>query len=68
MTIGNGGRVIANLNNFVLALIRQAGFLNAAQVRRYFAAHLSRFSPLFLTLLQPYPIKKLYLYVGAESG
>jgi predicted transposase YbfD/YdcC len=40
-TIGNGARVMANLNNLILALIRQAGFTNAAQARRFFAAHLS---------------------------
>jgi len=39
-TIGNGSRVLANVNNLVLALIRQAGFLNAAQARRFFSAHL----------------------------
>jgi predicted transposase YbfD/YdcC len=39
-TIGNGARVMANINNLILALIRQAGFLNAAQARRFFAAHL----------------------------
>lgn len=58
-TIGNGARVLADINNLTLALIRQAGFINAAQARRFFAAHLSdAFSllvtPLFLTLLQPY--------------
>jgi hypothetical protein len=40
-TIGYGARVMANLNNLILALIRQAGFMNAAQARRFFAAHLS---------------------------
>jgi predicted transposase YbfD/YdcC len=42
MTVGNTGKVMASLNNLVLALIRQAGFHNAAQARRYFAAHLPR--------------------------
>lgn len=41
MTIGNTGKVMASINNLVLALIRQAGFHNAAQARRWFAAHLS---------------------------
>lgn len=41
MTVGNTGKVMASLNNLVLALIRQAGFHNAAQARRWFAAHLS---------------------------
>jgi len=40
-TIGNGTRVKANINNLIFALIRQAGFTNAAQARRFFAAHLS---------------------------
>lgn len=40
-TIGYGTRVMANLNNLILALIRQAGFMNAAQARRFFSAHLS---------------------------
>jgi len=39
-TIGYGASVMANLNNLILALIRQAGFMNAAQARRFFAAHL----------------------------
>jgi predicted transposase YbfD/YdcC len=41
MTVGNIGKVMASINNLVLALIRQAGFHNAAQARRWFAAHLS---------------------------
>jgi predicted transposase YbfD/YdcC len=41
MTVGNTGQVMASINNLVLALIRQAGFHNAAQARRWFAAHLS---------------------------
>jgi hypothetical protein len=41
MTIGNTGKVMASINNLVLALIRQATFYNAAQARRWFAAHLS---------------------------
>jgi predicted transposase YbfD/YdcC len=48
-TIGNGSRVMANMNNLVLALIRQAGFLNAAQARRFFAAHLSQAFSLLVT-------------------
>jgi predicted transposase YbfD/YdcC len=42
MTIGNTGKVMASINNLVLALLRQAGFHNAAQARRWFAAHLSK--------------------------
>jgi predicted transposase YbfD/YdcC len=41
MTTGNMGKVMASINNLVLALIRQAKFQNAAQARRWFAAHLS---------------------------
>jgi hypothetical protein len=37
-----------NLNNLILALIRQAGFTNAAQDRR--------FSPLIFLLLFPSPL------------
>jgi len=47
--IGNGGKVMAHINNLVLALIRQAGFLNAAQARRYFAAHLSEAFAILVT-------------------
>ena len=42
MTTGNMGKVMASLNNLVLALIRQAKFQNAAQARRWFAAHISK--------------------------
>ena len=48
-TIGNGARVLSNINNLILALIRQAGFLNAAQARRFFAAHLSAAFSLLIT-------------------
>lgn len=41
MTTGNMGKVVASINNLVLALIRQANFQNAAQARRWFAAHTS---------------------------
>lgn len=41
MTTGDMGKVMASINNLVLALIRQANFHNAAQARRWFAAHLS---------------------------
>jgi predicted transposase YbfD/YdcC len=48
-TIGYGARVMANLNNLILALIRQAGFMNAAQARRFFSAHLSAAFSLLVT-------------------
>lgn len=41
MTIGHTGKVMASINNLAIALIRQANFQNAAQARRWFAAHLS---------------------------
>ena len=41
MTIGNTGKVMVSINNLVIALIHQAHFQNAAQARRWFAAHLS---------------------------
>ena len=40
MTVGNTGKIMASINNLVLALIRQAKFKNAAQARRWFSAHL----------------------------
>jgi predicted transposase YbfD/YdcC len=53
MTIGNAGKVMASINNLVLALIRQAGFYNAAQARRWFAAHLSKTFALLTTPFSP---------------
>lgn len=50
-TIGHGARVLDSVHNLVLALIRQTGFLNAAQARRFFAAHLSR---AFFLLITPF--------------
>jgi predicted transposase YbfD/YdcC len=49
MTRGAMGKVMASLNNLVLALIRQADFQNAAQARRWFAAHLSETFALLTT-------------------
>ena len=49
MTVGNTGKVMASINNLVLALIRQAKFHNAAQARRWFAAHLSKTFALLTT-------------------
>ena len=51
MTVGNTGKIMASINNLVLALIRQAGFHNAAQARRWFAAHLSKAFALLTTPL-----------------
>jgi predicted transposase YbfD/YdcC len=39
MTTGEMGKVMASINNLVLGLIRHAKFQNAAQARRWFAAH-----------------------------
>lgn len=49
MTIGNSGKVMASINNLVIALIRQAKFQNAAQARRWFAAHLPQAFALLTT-------------------
>lgn len=40
MTLGNMGKIMASINNLILSLIRQAKFSNAAQARRWFAAHI----------------------------
>ena len=49
MTLGNAGKVMASINNLVLALIRQANFHNAAQARRWFAAHIPQAFALLTT-------------------
>jgi len=49
MTMGNTGKVMACINNLVLALIRQAKFQNAAEARRYFAAHIPKAFSLLTT-------------------
>lgn len=49
MTLGNAGQVMASINNLVLALIRQANFHNAAQARRWFAAHIPQAFALLTT-------------------
>lgn len=49
MTTGHMGKVMASLNNLVLALIRQAHFQNAAQARRGFAAHIDKAFALLTT-------------------
>ena len=54
MTVGSTGKVMACVNNLVLALIRQAKFQNAAEARRYFAAHIPQaFSLLTTPFSQP---------------
>jgi hypothetical protein len=49
MTLGDMGGVMAAINNLTLALIKQAGFHNAAQARRWFAGHLDRAFELLTT-------------------
>ncbi|MGE5465154.1 MAG: ISAs1 family transposase [Syntrophothermus sp.] len=49
MTTGDMGKIMASLNNLVLALLRQANFQNAAKARRWFAAHLSETFALLTT-------------------
>jgi predicted transposase YbfD/YdcC len=49
MTLGNAGKVMASINNLVLALIRQANFHNAPQARRWFAAHIPQAFALLIT-------------------
>jgi predicted transposase YbfD/YdcC len=53
MTTGDMGKVMASINNLVLALIRQAKFHNAAQARRWFAAHLPETFALLTTPFSP---------------
>jgi len=42
MTKAAAGRILATIHNVVLALIKQAGFHNAAQARRWFDGHLNQ--------------------------
>lgn len=49
MTTGDMGSVMASINNLTLALLKQAGFHNAAQARRWFAGHLDRAFQLLTT-------------------
>lgn len=42
MTQGAAGRILATIHNIALALIKQAGFRNAAQARRWFDGHLDQ--------------------------
>jgi predicted transposase YbfD/YdcC len=49
MTLGNLARVMACINNLVLALIKQAHFHNTAQARRWFSAHIPQAFSLLVT-------------------
>lgn len=51
MTIGNTSKVMAAINNLVIAMIQQAKYPNIAQGRRYFAGHLPE---AFFLLTTPY--------------
>jgi predicted transposase YbfD/YdcC len=51
MTVGNTGKVMASINNLVIALTRQAKFRNTAHARRWFAAHIPE---TFLLLTSPF--------------
>jgi len=42
MTKGAAGRILATTHNVALALIKRAGFQNAAQARRWFAGHIDQ--------------------------
>lgn len=42
MTRGAAGRILAMIHNIVLALIKQAGYQNAAQARRWFNGHIDQ--------------------------
>ena len=48
MTKGTAGRTLAMVHNLTLGLIKQAGYHNAAQARRYFAGHLDQAFALLL--------------------
>ena len=49
MTVGNAAKIMASLNNLILALIRQAHFRNAAQARRWFSCHIDKAFTLLTT-------------------
>lgn len=48
-TKGPAGKILATIHNLVLALIKRAGFTNAAQARRWFAGHLTEAFALLTT-------------------
>lgn len=49
MTVGNLAKIMACINNLILALIKQANFHNAAQARRWFSAHIPKAFSLLVT-------------------
>jgi predicted transposase YbfD/YdcC len=48
-TKGAAGRILATIHNLVIALIKRAGFSNAAKARRWFAGHLEQAFALLTT-------------------
>jgi hypothetical protein len=49
MTVGDLAKIVACINNLILALIKQANFYNAAQARRWFSAHIPQAFSLLTT-------------------
>jgi len=49
MTKAAAGRILATVHNLILALIKRAGFHNAAQARRWFDGHLDQAFALLIT-------------------
>ena len=49
MTKAAGGRIVATIHNLVIALIKRAGYSNAAKARRWFAGHLDQAFALLTT-------------------
>src|SRR3990170_911939 len=50
MTIAAAGRILATVHNLVLGLIKRAGYINAAQARRYFEGHIAEAFALLITV------------------
>jgi len=50
MTIAAAGRILATVHNLVLGLIKRAGYINAAQARRYFEGHIPEAFALLITV------------------
>jgi predicted transposase YbfD/YdcC len=49
MTKAAAGRILATIHNLVIALIKRAGYSNAAKARRWFAGHLDQAFALLIT-------------------
>jgi len=50
MTIGASGRILATVHNLVIALIKRAGYNNAAKARRFYDGHLDQAFRLLITV------------------